>query len=172
MKEQIKQFKKGNERVLLIEHHGDLNVMYDWVKIRNPLLTVYNNVIINIGKGMPLRLKNRFYCLFLRMKIGKNVAIAPGVELDPYHPELITIEDNVTIGWKTNILCHEFTPEHIRLGRVLLKKGAFIGAFCSIRSGITIGERSMVAMDSLVNKDIPDNELWGGIPIKSIKKLR
>ena len=36
-------------------------------------------------------------------------------------------------------------------------------------SGITIGKGSIVAAGSVVTKDIPACEIWGGIPAKKIR---
>ena len=37
--------------------------------------------------------------------------------------------------------------------------------------GVTIGENSIVGAGSVVAKDIPDNEIWGGNPVQFIRKL-
>ena len=37
---------------------------------------------------------------------------------------------------------------------------------------ITIGKNSIVATYSFVNKDIPDNEVWAGIPGKFKMKIK
>lgn len=47
----------------------------------------------------------------------------------------------------------------------------FIGARSIICKGVTIGERSIIAAGSVVIRDIPNDELWGGNPAKFIKKL-
>ena len=47
----------------------------------------------------------------------------------------------------------------------------FIGARCVIGKGITIGDKSIVAAGSVVTKDIPSGEIWGGNPAKFIKKI-
>jgi len=44
----------------------------------------------------------------------------------------------------------------------VIDKGAFIGAGVMILKGVHIGEKSVVAAGSVVTKDIPPNELWGG----------
>ena len=50
-----------------------------------------------------------------------------------------------------------------------IKKFAFIGGSCIILKRVTIGENAVVAAGSVVTKDIPDNEVWGGNPAKFIK---
>ena len=47
----------------------------------------------------------------------------------------------------------------------------FIGARCIIGKGVTIGEKSIVAAGSVVTRDIPAGEIWGGNPAKFIKKI-
>ena len=37
---------------------------------------------------------------------------------------------------------------------------------------VTIGENSIIAAYSFVTKDIPDNEVWSGIPAKFKKKIK
>lgn len=36
---------------------------------------------------------------------------------------------------------------------------------------MTIGERSIIAAGSVVVKDVPPDEVWGGNPAKFIKKI-
>lgn len=47
----------------------------------------------------------------------------------------------------------------------------FIGARCIVCKGVNIGSKSMVAAGSVVVKDIPEGELWGGNPARFVKKL-
>lgn len=170
MKKIIKAFKKSEEKILEIEHKKKSNTLYEWTKIISPHKLIWNTTIIKICKYLPLHAKTMILKNVLKLNIGKNVGIAPETTMDYCHPELITIEDDVLIGMKSDILCHEFLHNKIRIGRVILKKGCLIGAFTKIRSGVTIGENSIVAMASFVNKDIPPNEIWGGVPAKFIKK--
>jgi acetyltransferase-like isoleucine patch superfamily enzyme len=113
-------------------------------------------------------MKNSLYRL-IGVKIGKNVVIAPYVQIDPFFPELITLEDNVIIGWGAQLFTHEFTQNKIRKGKIHIKKRALIGGFSIIRSGVIIGENVVVSVNSFVTKDIKDNETVGGNPAKKIK---
>ena len=47
---------------------------------------------------------------------------------------------------------------------------AFIGANTVICNSVTIGRNAVVGAGSVVTKDIPDNEIWGGNPAHFIKK--
>ena len=50
----------------------------------------------------------------------------------------------------------------------LIKKGASLGANCTIICGITIGEFAFVAAGAVVNKDVPSYALMAGLPAKQI----
>lgn len=58
-----------------------------------------------------------------------------------------------------------------RTAPVIIGDCVFIGARCIITKGVTIGDKSMVAAGSVVIRDIPSGELWGGNPAKFIKKV-
>tara|TARA_B100001059_G_scaffold235717_1_gene282438 strand:+ start:2212 stop:2796 length:585 start_codon:yes stop_codon:yes gene_type:complete len=50
----------------------------------------------------------------------------------------------------------------------LIKKGASLGANCTIICGITIGEFAFVAAGAVVNKDVSSYALMAGVPAKQI----
>ena len=172
MRKEMEQFIASDMKTVDIPHHDDVNVLYEWHRLRSPLRLGWNTVIMQLCKWLPLKTKVFFYRHLIGMRIGKNVGIAPEVLIDPFYPELITIEDNVIIGWGTRILCHEFTETHIRFGKVHIKHNALLGAFSTVRAGVTVGEGAVVGMDSLLLKDVPAKELWGGVPAKKIRKLK
>ncbi|WP_443029399.1 acyltransferase [Sporofaciens musculi] len=37
--------------------------------------------------------------------------------------------------------------------------------------GVTIGRHSVIGAGSVVTKDVPDKEIWGGNPARYIKKV-
>ena len=170
MHKELKKFLKNEEQlVLILNHTSSPNVIREWTKFQNPGKLVFNAFIIRMCTYLPLGLKNFLLRSLLGVRIGKNVGICPEVDFDMLYPQLVSIGDNSIIGWKVHLLCHEFTQQQIRIGRVRIGKNALVGAFSTIRSGITIGENSVVAMHSFVNKDVPPNEVWGGIPAKKIR---
>lgn len=95
----------------------------------------------------------------------------------------IIIEEDVKIGGSCKIYDNDFhsiayefrmeTPDtHIKRAPICIRKGAFIGAHSIILKGVTIGEKSIVGAGSVVTKDIPDGEIWGGNPARFIKKMK
>ena len=89
----------------------------------------------------------------------------------------ITIGDDVLIGPKVNILSeeHPVNPadrKALMVRPVVIKNGAWIGAGATILPGVTVGENSIVAAGAVVNKDVPDNTIVGGIPAKVIKDIQ
>lgn len=54
--------------------------------------------------------------------------------------------------------------------RVLIKEGAFIGIGAVIMPGVTIGKKAVIGANAVVTKDVPDYEIWAGVPAKFLKK--
>jgi acetyltransferase-like isoleucine patch superfamily enzyme len=99
-------------------------------------------------------------------RIGCNVHIAVDVWIDPLFPELLEIEDDVTVGVGAKIALHEFTVDEFRAGRVMIRKGAVIGGFALIASGVEIGLRAMVAGGAVVGNDVPAGATAIGNPAR------
>lgn len=79
------------------------------------------------------------------------------------------ISKNVMIMLHDSSLCNVSNKEDLlKVGKVIIKKQAYVGVNSVILPGIEIGEKAIVAANSLVNKNIPANEVWGGIPVHKI----
>jgi acetyltransferase-like isoleucine patch superfamily enzyme len=52
---------------------------------------------------------------------------------------------------------------------VHIKDNVFIGMDSIILKGVTIGSNVIIAAGSVVFKDIPDNQIWGGNPARFIR---
>ena len=101
------------------------------------------------------------------LKNGKNFDIG---EFSYINSEKgVKIEDWVQIGSHCSIYSHSTIDE--KEGPVHLKKNCKIGTHSTIMPNVTIGVNSIVGAYSFVNKNIPDNELWIGVPAKFKKKL-
>jgi len=82
----------------------------------------------------------------------------------------IEIQNNVQIGSHCSIYSHSTIDN--KKGKVVLMKNCKIGTHSTIMPGITIGENSVIGAYSFVTKDVPNNELWLGVPAKYDKKIR
>ncbi|MBE3570691.1 MAG: acyltransferase [Bacillales bacterium] len=128
-----------------------------------------NTTIIEIGRFVPfLPFKNWLYRTFLRMKIGKNTALAYKVMPDIMFPEFISVGDCTIIGYNTTILAHEYLIEEYRLGEVRIGNRVMIGANSTILPGVTIGDGAVVSAGTLVHRDVPAGAFVGGNPMKII----
>ena len=81
----------------------------------------------------------------------------------------VNIQNLVQIGSHCSIYS-ESTIDN-KNGKVTLKENCKIGSHSLIMPGITIGKNSVIGAFSFVNKDIPENVIALGTPIKIIKKL-
>jgi acetyltransferase-like isoleucine patch superfamily enzyme len=54
---------------------------------------------------------------------------------------------------------------------VTVGNNVWVGANCTLLPGITIGDNSLIAAGSVVTKDVPANEIWGGVPARRIKAV-
>lgn len=106
------------------------------------------------------------------IKLGKNVFINHACSFLDLGG--IVIEDDVLIGPRVNLTTenHPVDPtkrKYLDLKSILIKRNAWIGAGATILPGVTIGENSIVAAGAVVNRDVADNTIVGGIPAKLIK---
>lgn len=98
--------------------------------------------------------------------IGNNVSI----QTNAYIPINTIIEDYVFLG-PCAVLTNDKYPirKESELKGPEICRGASIGANATILPGIRIGEGAMVAVGSVVTKDVPDWHLAKGIPAKIAK---
>lgn len=61
--------------------------------------------------------------------------------------------------------------ENCKMSPIKIEDYVFIGARSIICKGVTIGYHSIIAAGSVVVKDVPANEIWGGNPAQFIKKI-
>lgn len=101
------------------------------------------------------------------LKLGKFFDIGTFTYINAHYT--VEISDDVQIGSHCSIYSHSTIDS--KKGKIILKKNCKIGTHSTIMPNVTIGENSTVAAYSFVTKNIPDNEMWGGVPAKLMKKL-
>ncbi|MBQ6421947.1 MAG: sugar O-acetyltransferase [Prevotella sp.] len=90
----------------------------------------------------------------------------------------VYIGNNVMIGPNTLITTvgHPLSPKARRgymakAAPVRIGNDVWLGGNVTILPGVTIGNNVVVAAGAVVNKDVPDNSLVGGVPAKLIRKI-
>lgn len=104
------------------------------------------------------------------IRIGKDTIVGDHCFLDGRAP--LTIGDHVGIASQVLIYNdeHDINSDDYgnSFGPVTIKDYVFIGPRSIILPGVTIGKGAVVAAGAIVTKDIPDFEIWGGVPAKKI----
>jgi acetyltransferase-like isoleucine patch superfamily enzyme len=97
------------------------------------------------------------------VKIGNRVKIQNGVSV--YHG--VTIEDDVFLGphmtFTNDLYPRAFDPEW-HVVPTIARRGASIGANCTIVCGVTLGEYCMIGAGAVVTRDVPPHALIIGNP--------
>lgn len=146
--------------------HGD---WWFWTKHRNPLKVMLNFFVCFFCFLCPFpEIKNPLLKL-IGMNIGKNVYIAMGSALDIFYPELIEIGEHAIIGYGCVITAHELVQNELRIGAIYIGANTVIGVKSTVLAGVHVGEGAIISAMSLVNKDIPRNGFYGGVPAKKLR---
>lgn len=110
--------------------------------------------------------------------IGKYVEIGPGVSVGKGCKiqnnvsvfKGVTLEDDVFCG-PSVVFTNVFNPRaHVRRMNearpTLIRRGASLGANCTVVCGVTVGRYALVGAGSVVTRDIPDHALVFGTPAR------
>lgn len=99
--------------------------------------------------------------------IGDRVTLKCGVQVW----DGITIEDDVFIGPNATFTNDLFPRSKVypqTFARTIIRRGASLGANCTILPGITIGINAMVGAGAVVTRSVPPNAIVVGNPAKII----
>jgi len=141
----------------------------------------------------------RYVCLKAAAKsIGKNVCVMDHVYLQ--HWENLEIGDNVSIHEQCNINAfggvrigdnvsishgvsivsfnHSWADENTPIkynpsepGAIVIGNDVWVGCGARILSGVTIGERSVVAAGAVLTKDVEPHSVYAGVPARLLKRI-
>lgn len=118
------------------------------------------------------------------MRLGNDVLINANANF--LDANLVTIGDRVLIGPDVKFYCGEHSIDASkRFGKrsdgssyvisttrpIEVGNDVWIGGNVTILPGVKIGNNTIIAAGAVVNKDVPDNAIFGGVPAKKIKDL-
>lgn len=158
-------FGRGVSLSGVLKLGNNIHIM-DYSKLRGKNTVIENNVFIHenvlirsrkvvvIGEGTTI---NRNTCVLDNVIIGKHCSIAPNC---------------VIVGSN-----HNFSDENQSIKQqgfsskgIVICDDVWIGANVTILDGVKIEKGSVIAAGAVVNKNVPEYSVFGGVPAKSIGK--
>lgn len=118
-----------------------------------------------IGKGVSLG-QNVF--VGNKVLIGDHCKVQNNVSVY----DNVTLEEGVFCG-PSMVFTNVYNPRSLierkdQYRDTLVKRGATLGANCTIVCGVTIGEYAFVGAGAVINKDVPAYALMVGVPARQI----
>jgi len=135
---------------------GDGTRIWHWVHVSSKAV---------IGRGCSL---GQNVYIGNKVVIGDNVKIQNNVSVY----DNVTLEDDVFCG-PSMVFTNVYNPRSAVSRKdeyrdTLVRRGATLGANCTIVCGVTIGEYAFVGAGSVVNRDLPAFALVVGVPARQI----
>ena len=93
--------------------------------------------------------------------IGSNVIVAAGVKFVEHDASFLNVCRYNEVSSK----------EYEKIGPIILRDNCFVGGYSILLQGADVGENSIIAAGSVVNKKVPANEVWGGVPAHFIMNI-
>lgn len=115
-----------------------------------------------------------------RISIGRDTRINGYTQLR-FGNGRINIGSNVLLGQFVSIIAQSYKYED--KNRLIRDQGMYaqdveigndvwIGAYSTIMPGVRIGNGAVIGASSVVNRDVPEYEVWAGVPAKKIKERK
>ena len=128
--------------------------------IENSHITVCENATLTFGNNSGIS-STSIYCAE-RIEIGDYVNIGAGC--------FIMDTNFHSINWRHR-KDRSLDIANAKSAPVKIDDFVFVGARSIICKGVHIGEHSIISAGSVVVKDVPSNEVWGGNPAVFIKAI-
>lgn len=158
-------FGKGVSLSGVLKLGKNINIM-DYSKLRGKNTVIENNVFIHenvlirslktvvIGEGTTI---NKNTCILDNVVIGKHCSIAPNC---------VIVGSNHNFKDASQLIKKQGTSS---VG-ITIEDDVWIGANVTILDGVKIEKGSVIAAGAVVNKNVPEYSVYGGVPAKCIGK--
>ena len=138
------QLSVGNNCTL----EDDLFFKYGSICKNGPKILIGNNVFIG---------NNTEFNISKKISIGNDSLIASNCRfIDHDHG--------------TNDLSVSIRLQKPKTNPIMIEENVWIGTNSTVLKGVSIGKGAIIGAGSVVNKNVPQDEIWGGVPAKFIKK--
>lgn len=123
------------------------------------------------------------------VQVGRDVSIGRGSHVNSGYVDAGVIGSFCSIGYDVHIGPTEHTlrswttspylaeaaglsSESTTLNKLppVIKDEVWIGRGVTVLRGVTIGQGAVIAAGAVVTRDVPDYEVWGGVPARFIRK--
>lgn len=122
---------------------------------------IFGSPIINIGRDVYI---NCFTMILGEVEIGENVLISQHVVIWGRSHKF---DDPNKLIWDQ----HGDNDQGYKMGKVTIRKGAWIGPHAVIMRGVKIGEGAVIGAGAIVTKNVDDYAVVFGIPAQ-VKRYR
>jgi acetyltransferase-like isoleucine patch superfamily enzyme len=102
------------------------------------------------------------------MDIGPDCRISFSAKMDKSYPVGVHVGESTAINFGACVLTHDY-PRRLHL-HTWIGKECQIGAHSIIMPGVRVGDNCVVAVASVVMKDVPSNCLVSGNPARVVEK--
>ena len=130
-----------------------------WHQLNGIWRPIANAAVIELCKYLPYLPgfdKNTLYRA-IGIKIGENTTIAPRVQFDYFHPELIEIGSNCIIGDGVGIWTHTAGIDFFMLNKVTIGDYVRVGGYSIIVGPTRIGDHTTINLGAVVSGEVPPN---------------
>lgn len=116
------------------------------------------------------------------IKLGEQVYINHSITILDDAQHKVTVGDRVAFSPNVTLIAvsspndslltqKDYAKRFLKRGEIVIGEDSWIGAGVVIQPGIKIGKRCIIGSMSNVNKDIPDDYLAYGNPVRLIRKV-
>ena len=149
--------------------NGKIGLLVRYILVKNIAKQCGDNVSIHPGVFL-FNLQNICF--------GNNISIHPMCYIDGSGG--IIIDDNVSIAHSSSIISsnHTWNDDSIPIKynkelhkKVVIHEDVWIGCGCRVLAGVTVSKRVIIAAGAVVNKNLEQKAIYGGVPAKLIKKI-
>ena len=148
IKKDIKNYFSNYFKIVMLENKYNCSI-----SSQSTFTGPINN--ISIGENTRINKLSNFRFKKGKISLGRNIIVAQYVSI---------ITHSYNYEKSENIKDQKMYSKDIKIG-----DDVWLGAYSVIMPGTKIGDGAIIGAHSVVNTDVPDHEIWAGIPARKIK---